>query len=76
MWVVRYAWFQIGVGGQICLVEIGVSPPICVVVNRCGWSDMRGSKYGWVVRYAWLEVGVDGQICVFRNSCGWSDLRG
>ncbi len=74
-------------GGQICLVEIGVSRQICVVVNRCGWSDMRGWKYGLVVRSAWLEIGVGGQIrvvgnrgggqiCLVRNRCGWSDMGG
>ncbi len=33
VWVVRYAWLEIGVGGQIC-----------VVGNRGGWSDMGIAK--------------------------------
>ncbi len=52
MWVARYAWLEIGVGGQICVVvqvwkvryawfEIGVGGQICVVGNRGGRSDMR-----------------------------------
>ncbi len=65
MWVVRYAWLEIGVGGQIC-----------VVGNRCGWSDIPGWKLVWVVRYAWLEIGVGGQIWVVGNRCGWSDTGG
>ncbi len=63
--MVRYGYCEIGVGGQICLVG-----------NRCGWSDMHGWKYVWVVRYAWLEIVVGGQICVVGIRCGWSDMRG
>ncbi len=52
-------------------LEIGVDCQISVVGKRCGWSDMRGWKYGWIVIYAWLYIGLGGQICMVANRCGW-----
>ncbi len=63
--MVRYAWLEIVVGGQICAFG-----------NRCGLSDIRGWKEVWVVRYAWLEIWVDCHICVVVHRFGWSDMHG